>query len=162
MVLHLGFCHCHWTRLPPAFYTAGSNVPGKVVLSDSVQIRPVCHAGSRVWKTYQRAQSHSIHWDTVSECHVTGLSFPDTSVEQPLETAQGRAEIIAGDENRTWRAESDDGIYLCAIHARAICQTTPYSQARKCPGGKNLTGQTEFDQNKGRGGRVRKRYQRAR
>ena len=37
-------------------------------------------------------------------------SFPDVSVEQPLETAQGRAEIIPGDENRTRRTESDGGI----------------------------------------------------
>ena len=68
-------------------------------------------------------------------------------------------EIMAGDENRTRRTESDYGISLCAMPLREICQTTPYSQTRKCPGGKNLTGQTEFDQNKGRGGRVRARYQ---
>ena len=83
-----------------------------------------------------------------------GSFGPDTSVEQPLETAQGRAGKCAVGENRTRRTESDYGIYLCAIHARTICQTTPYSQTRKCPGGKNLTGQTRFDQTWDRGGRV--------
>lgn len=83
-----------------------------------------------------------------------GSFGPAPVVLRPLETAQGRAGKCAVGENRTRRTESDYGISLCAIHARTICQTTPYFQARKCPGGKNLTGLTEFDQNKGRGGRV--------
>ena len=59
---------------------------------------------------YQRAQQ-SLYWGRfLTGGSLTGLSFPDTSVEQPLETAQGRAEIIAGDENRTRRTKSDYGI----------------------------------------------------
>lgn len=61
---------------------------------------------------YQRTHSHSIHWDSVSECHVTGLSVPGVAVERWLEIVASKAEIIAGDENRTRRAESDGGIYL--------------------------------------------------
>lgn len=59
-----------------------------------------------------------------------GSFGPAPVVLRPLETAQGRAEIIAGNENRTRRTESDDDISLCAIHAEATCQTTPYSQTK--------------------------------
>lgn len=48
MVLHLGFCHCHWTRLAPAFCASKAVLPEGAAAEDSVQIRPVCHAGSRV------------------------------------------------------------------------------------------------------------------
>ena len=41
-----------------------------------------------------------------------------------------KAEIIAEDENRTRRTESDYGISLCAMPLREICQTTPYSQTK--------------------------------
>lgn len=54
---------------------------------------------------------------------------PAPVVLRPLETAQGRAEIIAGNENRTRRTESDYGIYLCAMPLKEICQTTPDLQA---------------------------------
>ena len=59
-----------------------------------------------------------------------GSFGPDTSVEQPLEIVASKAEKLAWCENRTRRAGSDDGISLCAIHARTICQTTPYSQTK--------------------------------
>ena len=59
-----------------------------------------------------------------------GSFGPAPVVLRPLEIVASKAEIIAGDENRTRRTESDYGISLCAIHARTICQTTPYSQTK--------------------------------
>ena len=67
---------------------------------------------------------------SAENAHVTGVSVPAPVVLRPLEIVASKVEIIAGDENRTRRAGSDYGIYLCAIHARAICQTTPYSQTK--------------------------------
>lgn len=59
-----------------------------------------------------------------------GSFGPAPVVLRPLEIVASKAEKLAGDENRTRRARSDYGISLCAIHAREICQTTPYSQTK--------------------------------
>lgn len=59
-----------------------------------------------------------------------GSFGPAPVVLRPLEIVASKAEIMAEDENRTRRTELDCGIYLCAMPLRAICQTTPYSQAK--------------------------------
>ena len=79
---------------------------------------------------YQRAQL-LLYWGRFCLGMPRDGSFgPAPVVLRRLEIVASLREIIAGDENRTRRTESDGGISRCAKLLKEICQTTPYSQTK--------------------------------